>query len=85
VSFNLGPLGDAENRFQKDFVEFSKLWASVREDWRDQQREQFQNEHLSTLGPSLNRFCTALREFCDEVRKADRVLADDDRPTDKLR
>ena len=83
MSFNLGPLHDAENRFQSDFTEFSKLWASTRENWLDQQCERFQKEHLSTLGPSLNRFCTALREFCDEARKADRLLADPDKPSEE--
>lgn len=83
MAFNLGPLYDAESRFQRDFVDFSKLWASVRENWRDQQCERFGREHLSTLGPSLNRFCTALHEFCDEARKADRILADEDRPVEE--
>ena len=83
MSFNLGPLHDAESRFQSDFTEFSKRWASVRETWRDQQCERFAREHLSTLGPSLNRFCTALREFCEEARKADRALADPDAPREE--
>ena len=81
MAFNLGPLTDAQSRFQRDFVDFSQLWASARENWRDQRCERFQREHLSTLGPCLNRFCTALQEFCDEARKADRILADEDQPS----
>ena len=83
MSFNLGPLHDAENRFQSDFVDLAKRWADVREGWRDRQCERFEKEHLSTLGPSLNRFCTELREFCDEARKADRLLADPDAPSEE--
>ncbi len=77
MPFNLGPLTDAENRFRRDFVDFSRLWASVREDWRDDRCRRFEQEHLSSLGPSLNRFMAALHEFTDAVRKADRILADD--------
>jgi hypothetical protein len=83
MAFNLGPLHDAQSRFQRDFADFSNLWSAVRENWRDQRCEKFQREHLSTLGPSLNRFCTALHEFCDEARKADRILADEDRLADE--
>ena len=77
MPFNLGPLTDAENRFRRDFIDFSRLWASVREDWRDDRCRRFEQEHLSSLGPSLNRFMAALHEFTDAVRKADRILADD--------
>ncbi len=77
MPFNLGPLTDAENRFRRDFVDFSRLWASVREDWRDDRCRRFEQEHLSSLGPSLNRFMAALHEFTDAVRKVDRILADD--------
>ena len=84
MAMNLGPLYEAEQRFQRDFIEFSRLWASVREKWRDQQCERFQREHLSTLGPSLNRFSASLREFCEQVRKADRALEDEERPSGEL-
>ncbi len=77
MAFNLGPLADAENRFQRDFVDFSRLWASVKDDWRDDRCRRFEQEHLSTLGPSLNRFMASLHEFTDLVRKADRTLQDD--------
>ena len=83
MAFNLGPLYDAESRFERDFVDFSKLWASVRENWLDHKRDEFQREHLSTLGPSLNRFCTALQEFCDKARKADHLLADEENPSEE--
>ena len=77
MAFNLGPLTDAENRFRRDFVDFSRLWASVKEDWRDDRCRRFEQENLSSLGPSLNRFMAALHEFTDVVRKADRALKDD--------
>ena len=77
MPFNLGPLTDAENRFRRDFIDFSRLWTSVREDWRDDRCRRFEQEHLASLGPSLNRFMAALHEFTDTVRQADRILADD--------
>ena len=77
MRFNLGPLTDAENRLRRDFVDFSRLWASVKEDWRDDRCRRFEQDHLSSLGPSLNRFMAALHEFTDTVRKADRALSDD--------
>ena len=83
MAFNLGPLYDAQSRFQRDFVDFSRLWATAKDNWRDQRCEQFQREHLATLGPSLNRFCTALQEFCEAARKADRILADEDQTADE--
>ena len=76
MAFNLGPLTDAENRFRRDFIDFSRLWVSVRENWRDDRCRRFEQEHLASLGPSLNRFAAALHEFTDAVRKADRLLAD---------
>lgn len=84
MSFNLGRVTDAESRLRRDFTEFSRLWQAVRADWLDARRERFEHEHLSSLGPSLNRFAAALHEFCDTVRKADRALEDDRQPSDRL-
>ena len=80
MTLKLGLLTDAENRFRHDFVEFARLWADVKEGWRDDQCRRFEKEHLSTVAPSLNRFSAALHEFTNNVRKADRALADDDHP-----
>jgi hypothetical protein len=84
MAFNLGRLTDSENRLRRDFSEFSRLWASVREDWLDERCEQYQREHLTTIGPSLNRLTATLHEFYDNVRKADHALKDDQRPSDEL-
>lgn len=84
MAFNLGRVTDAENRLRRDFVEFSRLWRAVREDWLDERCARFENEHLSTIGPSLNRFTAALHEFCDSIRKADQALKDHQRPSDEL-
>ena len=84
MSFNLGRINEAENRLRRDFVEFSKLWAAVRDDWRDERRNRFEQEHLSTLGPSLNRFSAALHQFCEAAVKADHALQDDRRASDQL-
>ena len=84
MALNLGLLTDAENRFRHDFVEFAKLWADVKQDWQDDRCRRFEQEHLSSLGPSLNRFTAALNEFTDKVRKADRMLADENEFLDGL-
>ncbi len=76
MSFNLGRINESESRLQRDFVEFARLWSAVRDDWLDDRCRRFEQENLSTLGPSLNRFTTALHEFTDTVRKADRDLKD---------
>lgn len=77
MAFNLGLLIDAENRFRHDFVEFARQWAEVKESWRDDRCRRFEQEHLSSLGPSLNRFSAALTEFTDKVRQADQALRDE--------
>jgi hypothetical protein len=84
MAFNLGRVTDCEGRLQRDFVEFARLWTAVRENWLDDRCRRFEREHLSSLGPSLNRFTAALTEFSDAVRKADLALRDDQSPTDEL-
>ena len=84
MAFNLGRVTDCEGRIQRDFVEFARLWSRVREDWLDDRCRRFEQERLSTLGPSLSRFSAALHEFSDAVRKADIDLRDDHHPTDEL-
>lgn len=79
MSFPLGRITDCEGRLQRDFSEFARLWTRVREDWLDDRCRQFEKDHLSTLGPSLNRFAAALHEFSDAVRKADVDLRDEKR------
>lgn len=84
MAFQFGTLTDAENRFKRDFIEFAKLWADVKEDWRDDRCRKFEQEHLASLGPSLNRFTAGLNEFTNKVRKADRVLSDESEPSNQL-
>ncbi len=79
MSFPLGRMTDCEGRLQRDFSEFARLWAQVREDWLDDRCRQFEKDHLSTLGPSLSRFAAGLHEFSDAVRKADVDLSDEKR------
>ncbi|MGB0596480.1 MAG: hypothetical protein ACPGLY_07305 [Rubripirellula sp.] len=76
MSFNLGRVTDFEGRLQRDYVEFARLWAAVREDWLDDQCRKFEQKHLHSLGPSLSRFTAELHEFCDSVRKAEGELRD---------
>lgn len=85
MAFNLGRIADCEGRLQRDFGEFARLWAAVRENWRDDRCRRFEQEHLSSLGPSMNRFAAALNEFTDAVRKADIALRDEQNHADELR
>ena len=84
MSFNLGRVTDCEGRIQRDFTEFARLWSAVRQDWLDDRCRRFEQEHLSSLGPSLSRFTGTLHEFCDAVRKAERDLRDDRQSSDEL-
>ena len=77
MAFNLGRVIDCEGRLQRDFIEFARLWSDVKEDWLDDRCRRFEQEHLSTLGPSLSRFAAALHEFTEVVRKAEVALKDD--------
>ena len=84
MSFKLGPIQDAESRIRRDFIDFARLWADVRENWLDDRCRQFELERLSTIGPTLSRFTAALHEFENVVRQADRELSDPDRPSDSI-
>ncbi len=77
MAFNLGRVIDCEGRLQRDFIEFARLWSDVKEDWLDDRCRRFEQEHLSTIGPSLSRFTAALHEFTEVVRKAEVALKDD--------
>lgn len=82
--FNISPLVDAQNRFRRDFVEFARLWQDAKDNWKDDRARRFEQEHLSSLGPSLSRFTAALNEFTDALRKAQTSLGDEDQPSDQL-
>ena len=82
MSFHLGRLTDFEGRLQRDYVEFARLWAAVKEDWLDDQCRKFEQKNLRSLGPSLNRFTGSMHEFCESVRKAESDLRDDRRIAD---
>ena len=84
MAIKLGPVQDAENRIKRDFVEFSRLWSDVREDWLDDRCRKFEQQHLTTLGPSLSRLSSAMQEFCDVIRRADEALKDDSVGSDRL-
>ncbi len=84
MTIKLGPVQDAENRIKRDFVEFSRLWSDVREDWLDDRCRKFEQQHLTTLGPSLSRLSSAMQEFCAVIRRADEALKDDSVGSDRL-
>ena len=84
MALHMGRVVDCEGRIQRDFIEFARLWSKVREDWLDDRCRRFEQEHLSSLGPSLSRFMGTLHEFCDSVKEADIELKDDHVPSDRL-
>ncbi len=75
-TINLGPVIDGHNRLRQDFKTFAQHWNATKEDWRDGRREQFEREHLQTLGPSLARLSAALDEWRDLIVKSERELAE---------
>ncbi len=81
MTFRLGPIADCQSRLKRDYSEFARAWAAVKEDWLDDRSRQFEQQHLTTLGPSLNRFAAALQELGDTVRKAESALKDDQAPS----
>lgn len=84
MTFPLGRLIEGEGRIQHNFVEFARLWTDVKEDWQDDRCRQFEKDHLSTIGPSLGRFTTALHEFTEQIRKAENALRDDFHSSEEL-
>lgn len=84
MRFNLNRIIDCEGRLQRDYGEFARLWAAVREDWLDERCRRFEKERLSSLGPSLSRFTAALHEFGDVVRKAESELRDSQHSSEEL-
>jgi len=80
MAFNLAPITECQDRLQRDFTEFARLWSAVRESWKDERCRQFEQEHLQSVGPSLNRLSTSLQDFTDVVRKAEADLADPKEP-----
>lgn len=81
---NIGPLVDAQNRFKRDFIDFARLWQDAKENWRDDRARRFEQEHLVSLGPCLNRFTAAVNEFADILRKAQTAVKDEGDASDQL-
>ena len=67
---NIAPLSDAQGRFRREFSEFADVWREAKENWRDDRARRFEQEHLSSLGPSLSRFSATLGEFIETIRRA---------------
>ena len=76
--FNIGPLVEAQNRFRREFNDFARIWQDAKEVWKDDRAREFEQEHLSSMGPSLSRFAANLADFTEEIRKAQVAIADTD-------
>ncbi len=74
---NVSPVIDGQNRLRQDFKTFAQLWTRTKEVWLDERRQQFEQQHLDTLGPSMARLSAALDQWRDFVTKADRELAEE--------
>lgn len=81
---NISTLIDGQNRFRRDFVEFARIWQEAKDDWKDDRARRFEQEHLSSLGPSLSRFSAALNEFTEALRSAQSAISDQDAASDQL-
>ncbi|MDC0278754.1 hypothetical protein OAL43_00965 [bacterium] len=77
MSFSKAVLQNGESRLQREFSDFAVLWREVRDHWKDERRNQFENRHLKTLGPSLERFSTSLRDLSESIAQATNDLRDD--------
>ena len=75
-SFPLGPLYESQTRVRQEFLDFAEQWQKTREGWRDEPARKFEQESLSTLGPTLKRAAAAMQNFADVVRQSDHLLAD---------
>jgi len=73
---HVGPIVDAQNRLRQDYRTFAVAWAKTKDVWRDKKREQFEQEHLRTIGPALARLSTTLDQLLDFAAKSDRALSD---------
>lgn len=71
-------LHDGGGRLQKSFSDFSKVWCNAGDAWRDDRHRQFEQQHLSTIGPSLQRFSSTLSQLSESVSRAQKELRDED-------
>lgn len=74
----LGRLTDCENRYRRNWQDFTRRWRAVKEQWRDQRREQFEQQHLSGLPTALNHLSASMGELREALQAAERELRDPD-------
>ncbi|QDS92844.1 hypothetical protein FF011L_15930 [Roseimaritima multifibrata] len=76
IQTTLGQLTDCENRSRRDWRDFARLWSEIKEDWQDQRRTRFEDEHLAPIPVSLNRLSAVLTELRDVLQTAEQDLRD---------
>ena len=78
----LTPLQDAMERLKSDHSDLATDWRQTKSEWPDAVAEQFEQQHLQPIGPTLSRLSTALADLIERVRHAEKQLSDpcDDSP-----
>ena len=72
----LAPVQDIVTRLQSGFGDLATSWQTTKKDWTDPVADQFEKDHLQTLGPALHRLTTELQIFQESVRAATTKLED---------
>lgn len=77
----LSVLHDAENRLRRCWQTFVVAWQDTKPTWRDNRRQQFENEHLRELPNLLNRTQSELSNYRETVQSIIRQLRDEENPS----
>ena len=70
-------LAEQNGQLRRVFSDFSKLWQATGEFWKDKRRTRYEKQHLTTIGPSLQRLSSMLGQLTDSVSDAEKDLLDD--------
>jgi len=70
-------LAEQNGQLRRVFSDFSKLWQATGEFWKDERRTRYEKQHLTTIGPSLQRLSSMLEQLTDSVSDAEKDLLDD--------
>ncbi|MGB1924927.1 MAG: hypothetical protein ACPHL6_00265 [Rubripirellula sp.] len=70
-------MDDGNARLHRAFVDFSKIWRASGDFWRDDRRRQFEEKHLSSVAPILQRLSSTLSELSDSIGEAEKELNDE--------
>ena len=55
-------------------------WSETTESWKDQNREDFDANHMQPLAPQITLMLAAIHRLNDVLTQAERELTDEERP-----